>query len=227
MNELLKKILSSKVSEIKNDKKYRSLYSLEKDQQLFKTRSFEKNILKHFNKKTPGIIAEVKKASPSKGILKKNFNPKEIAIGYELAGAACISVLTDKDFFKGSVNDLLSVRRSCELPLIRKDFIVDPYQVYQSKAYGADCILLIAGALELNQMIELEIIAHSLGMNVLVEVHNELELERALLCKTRLIGVNNRNLNTFEVNTDTTFRLNSIIPKNKLVISESGISTHE
>jgi indole-3-glycerol phosphate synthase len=151
----------------------------------------------------------------------------EIAIGYESAGAACISVLTDRVFFKGGIDDLMNVRKRCGIPVLRKDFVIDPYQVFQSRAYGADCILLIAAALELNQMVELEEVASSLGMSVLVEVHNEAELELALSCNSNLIGVNNRDLNTFTVSIENSLKLSSMLPKNKLAISESGISSHE
>jgi indole-3-glycerol phosphate synthase len=227
LSEILKKILASKHIEVKNDKKKRSLKSLEDDKDLFGIKSFEASLLSCINKKKPGVIAEIKKASPSKGVLKKNFNPLEIAIGYESAGAACISVLTDRVFFKGGIDDLINVRKRCGIPVLRKDFVIDPYQVFQSRAYGADCILLIAAALELNQMVELEEVASSLGMSVLVEVHNEAELELALSCNSNLIGVNNRDLNTFTVSIENSLKLSSMLPKNKLAISESGISSHE
>ena len=165
MSEILKKILASKVIEVKKNKNQRSLISLENDRNLFEIRSFEKGLLRNLNKEKPSVIAEVKKASPSKGVLKKNFNPIKIASGYVSAGAACISVLTDEDFFKGSIDDLVNVRKNCGIPILRKDFVIDPYQILQSRAYGADCILLIAAALELSQMIELETVATNLGMD--------------------------------------------------------------
>ena len=227
MSKILKKILASKVTEVKKNKIQRSLISLEDDKDLFEIRSFEKGLLGNFNEKKPSVIAEVKKASPSKGVLKNNFNPVKIASGYESAGAACISVLTDEFFFKGSINDLVNVRKNCGIPVLRKDFVIDPYQVLQARAYGADCILLIAAALELSQMIELETVATNLGMEVLIEVHDEQELEMALSCKSNLIGVNNRNLNTFEVDIENSFRLRKLLPKNKLLVSESGISSFE
>lgn len=227
MSEILRKILASKVIEVKKNKKLRSLTSLEDDKGLFKINSFEKSLLNCVVEKKPGVIAEVKKASPSKGILKKDFNPADIALSYESAGAACLSVLTDEVFFAGSINDLVEVRKNSCIPVLRKDFIIDPYQIFQSRAYGADCILLIAAALELSQMVEFETIAKNLGMDVLIEVHNELELEKAKSCKSNLIGVNNRDLNTFEVDIENSFRLNKLIPKNKLIISESGISSCE
>ncbi|OUT97965.1 MAG: hypothetical protein CBC01_04925 [Betaproteobacteria bacterium TMED41] len=227
MREILKEILTSKVSEVKDAKKNRSVHSLEADRDLFEIYDFEKKIVNYANLKKPGIIAEIKKASPSKGVLKKSFDPSNIAMKYELAGAACISILTDIAYFQGSIDDLVSVKKSCRLPVLRKDFVIDPYQVFQSRAYGADCILLIAAALSLNQMIELEDLAISLGMSVLVEVHNESELDLALSCKTNLIGINNRNLNTFDVNLENSFKLSAIAPKNKFIVSESGISSHK
>lgn len=194
---------------------------------MFELQPFEARLFEIADKKKPAVIAEIKRASPSKGILTENFSPSDIAAGYQSAGAACISVLTDKNFFKGSIDDLVEVRRVCQVPLLRKDFVIDPYQIYQARAYGADCILLIVAALSESQMAELEDVAMSLGMSVLVEVHTEPELERALSCKTNLIGINNRNLSTFEVDIKQSFRLKTIIPRNKLVISESGISSHE
>ena len=227
MSEILKKILTFKVAEVKKHKNQRSLISLEDDKDLFEIRSFENSLLKNLNKNKPGVIAELKKASPSKGILKNNYNPIKIASGYESAGAACISVLTDEAFFKGSINDLVDVKKNCGIPVLRKDFVIDPYQIFQSRAYGADCILLIAAALDLNQMMELEAVATNLGMNVLIETHDEKELEMAMCCKSNLIGVNNRNLNTFEVDIENSFRLFKLLPKNKLCVSESGISSCE
>jgi len=169
------------------------------------------------------VIAEVKKASPSKGLLRDPFAPGEIASSYERYGATCLSVLTDRQFFRGSPEDLIEARRACRLPVLRKDFIVDPYQVYEARVLGADCILLIVAALDAVLMIELEKIAHTLGMSVLAEVHDERELDLALGLTTPLIGVNNRDLRTFEARLDTTFRLLPRIPKDRLVITESGI----
>jgi len=170
-----------------------------------------------------GVIAEIKRASPSKGLLREDFNPAAIAASYQAGGASCVSVLTDRDFFQGSEDYLRQARAACDLPVIRKDFIVDPYQVYEARAIAADCILLIVSALEDEQMLALNTLAHELGMDVLVEVHDEAELERALRLNNRLIGVNNRNLRTFETSLDTTLRMLDQIPKECTVVTESGI----
>jgi indole-3-glycerol phosphate synthase len=171
------------------------------------------------------VIAEVKKASPSKGVIREHFVPGDIAVSYERGGAACLSVLTDAQFFQGRAADLAEARAACALPVLRKDFIVDEYQVVESRAMGADCILLIAAALDTPKMQELEASAHALGMAVLVEVHDEAELEQALTLKTLLIGVNNRDLRTFETRIDTTLRLLKQIPADRILVTESGIST--
>ncbi|MCG1041985.1 indole-3-glycerol phosphate synthase TrpC [Mycetohabitans sp. B8] len=175
----------------------------------------------------PAIIAEVKKASPSKGVLRETFVPANIACSYAQHGAACLSVLTDVQFFQGSARYLQQARDACALPVLRKDFVIDPYQVLEARAMGADCILLIAAALEPAQMRELEAYAHSLGLAVLVEVHNADELDVALTLKTPLIGVNNRNLRTFAVTLDTTLGLFDSIPDERIVVTESGILTRD
>ncbi len=171
------------------------------------------------------IIAEIKKASPSKGVIRENFQPAEIAADYARHGAACLSVLTDRSFFQGSPDYLIQARNACTLPVLRKDFLVDPYQVYEARAMGADAILLIVAALSLAEMQAMEAIAHALGMAVLVECHDATELDIALQLKTPLIGINNRNLRTFEVSLDTTLSQRQRIPSDRILVAESGILT--
>ncbi len=190
-------------------------------------RGFVESMRRRIANGDPAVIAEIKKASPSKGLLRKNFIPSEIAESYERGGAACISILTDQDFFQGHEDYLIEARGASMLPVIRKDFIIDPYQVYEARAIGADCILLIVAALEDGQMADLSALAQELGMDVLVEVHDRAELERALPLQLPLMGINNRNLRTFETSLQTTLELLDQIPQQTIVVTESGIHQRE
>ena len=226
MANILDTIIASKFEEIKESQKIKSLNQLKDEvKSASQPRGFIKAIESQLSKNKAAVIAEIKKASPSKGVIRENFNPKEIAISYEKGGATCLSVLTDEKYFQGHANFLKEAKAACSLPILRKDFMVDPYQIYEARAMGADCILLIVAALPLDLMQELEEMAHTLGMNVLVEVHNQEELDLALQLKTRLLGINNRNLKTFDVSLNTTFDLLKHINADKIIVTESGIFT--
>lgn len=189
-------------------------------------RGFIKSLRQKHDAGASALIAEVKKASPSKGLIRTDFNPADIAKAYEVAGAACLSVLTDEPFFQGHADYLIEARNACALPVLRKDFMIDPYQVYEARALGADCILLIVAALEDNLMAELYSLSKNLGMDVLVEVHNKEELDRALAISPEMIGVNNRNLKTLAVDIQTSHELSKHIPADTLKVAESGIYNH-
>ena len=226
--DILKKILDRKAEEVANRKQRTPIEVLKEiTSGIENPRGFAAALQSKAQSKKPAIIAEIKKASPSKGVIRENFKPLEIAQDYAMNGASCLSILTDKDFFQGSEAYLQMARQSCPLPVLRKDFMIDPYQIHESRALGADCILLIVAALEDGQMHELADITTELGMDVLVETHNAEELERALKLETQLIGINNRNLRTFETSLQTTLDLKQNIPDDRLVITESGIHTQD
>jgi len=229
MSDILN-ILAVKADEVAAAKKHRSLQSLRDEVESDKDlraglRGFEASLRKKIEGGHAGVIAEVKKASPSKGVLRADFRPADIAQSYAEAGAACLSVLTDVNFFQGANEYLQQARAACDIPVLRKDFMVDMYQIYEARAMGADCILLIVAALDHGLMAEMEACAHELGMDVLIESHDGDELTAALNLKSRLIGINNRNLRTFDVTLDTTLNLLSRIPQERMVITESGIMT--
>jgi len=226
--DILKTILAKKLEEVASRKQRMSIADLEDIAQgVEKPRGFYQALKHKVSAEKPAIIAEIKKASPSQGVIRENFEPISIGIDYAMNGAACLSVLTDKEFFQGAEAYLSMVRERCPLPVIRKDFMIDPYQIYESRALGADCILLIVAALEDSQMQELADTATKLGMDVLVESHDVEELVRAVKLDTKLIGINNRNLRTFETSLRTTIDLKAMIPSDRIIITESGIHTHD
>ena len=228
MSDILKKILAVKVQEVAEAQAIKPLAAMRAAaEQAVPVRDFAGAIRARIAAGQAAVIAEIKKASPSKGVLRADFRPAEIAASYAQHGAACLSVLTDEQFFQGSTAYLQQARAACALPVLRKDFMVDEYQIYQARAMGADAILLIAAALDVAQMQAFEVLAHRLGMAVLVEVHNGDELDAALQLTTPLIGVNNRNLRTFEVSLQTTLDLLPRIPKDRIVVTESGIRKAE
>lgn len=222
--DILKKILQTKVQEIQQRSSRIPIQQVQEfAEQAEPTRGFVEAISRKIAAGEAAVIAEIKKASPSKGVLREQFDPAAIAQSYAANGAACLSVLTDRDYFQGHEEFLQNARNACQLPVIRKDFIIDPYQVFEARAINADCILLIASALDDAQLESLSQLALQLDMDVLVEVHDAQELERALVLNMPLIGINNRNLHTFETSLDTTLNLLSKIPDNCIVVTESGI----
>ncbi|MBO9664428.1 indole-3-glycerol phosphate synthase TrpC [Dokdonella sp.] len=226
MSDILKRILARKVEEIAERSARVPLHELSaRVADLPPTRGFVAALEAKLDEGEPAVIAELKKASPSKGLIRENFDPVAIARSYAASGAACLSVLTDADFFQGSEAYLEQARGACGLPVLRKDFTIDPYQVYEARAIGADCILLIVSALGDPALLELSLLAAELDLDVLVEVHDEIELERALGVPAPLIGVNNRNLRTFETSLDTTLTLRDRVDAGRLLVTESGIHT--
>ena len=232
MSDILNKIVAVKREEVAAALSRKSLAAMRADaESRVLTRDFEGALRAKVAAGQAAVIAEIKKASPSKGVLRADFVPADIAQSYAQGdghvSAACLSVLTDRQFFQGGVDYLKQARASCDLPVLRKDFMIDAYQIYEARAMGADCILLIAACLDDAQMAEFEALAHSLGMSVLVEVHDADELQRALRLKTRLVGINNRNLRTFEVSLDTTLAMLPQLPADRLLVTESGILNRE
>jgi indole-3-glycerol phosphate synthase len=224
MSDILDKILATKALEIATARRAEPLEAVrEAAEWMPPVRDFVAAIQTKIAAGRPAVIAEIKKASPSKGVIRADFRPAEIAASYAAGGAACLSVLTDREYFQGAPEYLKAARDACELPVLRKDFMIDPYQVYEARAMGADCILLIVSALSLAQMQELEGLAMQLGMAVLVESHDGDELELALQLRTPLIGINNRNLRTFETRLETTLDLIEFVPHDRIIVTESGI----
>lgn len=224
MSDILAKILNTKIQEIATGSKKTSIEQFSQViQNLPKCRGFYQAITTKLANKQTTVIAEIKQASPSKGLISKNFNPKTAAISYENAGAACLSVLTDEQYFQGHNDYLKTAKAAVKIPVLRKDFIIDRWQVYQSRAIGADCILLIVAALADPKLYELTMLAQELGMDVLMEVHDYAELKRALNTPANLIGINNRNLRTFVTSLDVSVEIAKYIPKDRVIVSESGI----
>ena len=225
MSDILNRIIEVKWEEVAAAKLKRSLASQREEAEARKDErlGFERSLRATIAAGHAGVIAEIKKASPSKGVIREDFQPALIAESYARNGAACLSVLTDERFFQGSIAYLRQARTACELPVLRKDFMVDEYQIMEAGAIGADCVLLIAACLDDAQMTDLEAAAHAIGLDVLVEVHDGDELDRALKLKTPLVGINNRNLRTFDVTLDTTLALLPRVPADRLLVTESGI----
>lgn len=226
--DILIRILNRKREEIVERSAKVSLDELKQQcQSADAVRGFIASIENKINNGQSAVIAEIKKASPSKGLLRENFNPAEIASSYATHGAACLSILTDSDYFQGHEDYLKQARAACNLPVIRKDFIIDPYQVYEARVIDADCILLIVSALDDETLQQLLDLAHELGMDVLMEVHDEQEMQRALKTGARLIGINNRNLRTFDTSLDTTLNMLDMVNENHILVTESGIHSSE
>jgi len=224
VSDILQRILARKAQEVAERSARRSLAELApRVAAASPARGFRAALQARIDAGKPAVIAEVKKASPSKGVMRADFRPAEIARSYERGGAACLSVLTDVDFFQGADDYLLQARDACALPVLRKDFIVDAYQVHEARALGADCILLIVAALDDEQLADFSTLAHKLGMDVLIEAHDAAELERALATPAGLIGINNRNLRTFDTSLDITLGLRARVPADRLLVTESGI----
>jgi len=228
MNDILQRILARKSEEVAQRRGERPLAELQaRSADLPPARGFVDAVRRRVGAGEAAVIAEVKKASPSKGLIRTDFDPAAIARSYEAAGAACLSVLTDVDFFQGSDAYLREARAACTLPVLRKDFTIDPYQVHEARLLGADCILLIVAALDDAALAGMVNLAHEIGLDVLVEVHDIDELERALQTDAALIGVNNRNLRTFAVSLDTTLDLRDAVPRDRILVTESGIATRD
>lgn len=228
MSDILNRILKRKLEEVEERKQQVPLDALKEQVETTSApRGFIKSIETRIAAGDPGVIAEIKKASPSKGLIRAAFNPAEIAAQYAEAGAACLSVLTDIDFFQGADDYLIEARNACDLPVLRKDFVVDAYQIYEARTLGADCILLIVASLGDRDLKAFADLAMNLDMDVLMEVHDEIELDRALKTGAPMIGINNRNLRTFETSLDTTLAMLDRIPADRLLVTESGIHQRE
>jgi indole-3-glycerol phosphate synthase len=226
VSDILERIIAAKRREVEEARRRVPMPQLREEAgRTGPARGFEAALRRKVSAGEPAVIAEIKRASPSKGLIRADFDPARIARSYEANGAACLSVLTDREFFGGSADDLRAARAACSLPVLRKDFIVDEYQIHESRAWGADCILLIVAALPQAALESLEDAATQLGMDVLVECHDAAELEAALKLRTRLIGVNNRDLRTFDTRLETTLALRGQVPAERLLVAESGIST--